>query len=182
MVRAPVLALLAVALLMAGCISPAPQAQEQPTGGPAAGPSGSGNATVIPPKGNATSANGTFPPQEHDLHVVIYANVADGMVDTGNMADASWTVEVPAAARWVKATATWTPSTPLSANLNLMIHNGTAEQPGKMLVGKAGGSPIALDPIPIPEGQKTLDIMCHVDGNPVGAEVLQDVHLKVEFA
>lgn len=181
MPRATLPAALALALLLAGCTSEAPVAQVEPA--PAAAPPG-GAATVPPAeeRANATRlGNGSFAPQERDLHVTLYAT-AGGQHDTGNMADASWTVQVPAGARFVKASATWTASTPLSEVLDLMIHNGTAEQPGPMLTGTVGASPLATEAIALPEGVTTLDIMCHVDGDPLGVEVDQDVHLKVEFA
>lgn len=179
--------LLALASLLAGCAaSPqqAPPGGDQPLeasgGGETSAQAGANTTAEAGAGAEATAGQGAYPPQEHTLSVTYYASA--GPADTGNMGQAVWELAVPQGARLVRATAEWSPSTPASAEQSLMIHLGTAAEMGDMIAGVAGGSPLATEWVPIPEGSATLALMCHVMGRPVNLEVMQETRLVAEFA
>jgi len=178
-------ALLALALLAAGCTA-APHADEAPLEPTAEPVDAHANMTAAEHAANATDAAAdaarTFAPQEHDLHVGPYADVAAANWSTGNMKDASWTVDIPAGARTISVKANITTQGPgvQLGDLVLMIHNGTADQPGGMLAGSDGEPKVG--PTPIPPGARTLCVMFHVEGDPAAAQGPMDAHLVATFA
>lgn len=168
----PLLAPLALAVILSGCVGSAPETA--PAGqGEAIAPAGLDAAAPAP-----GAAPATFAPQEYDLSSGAYLTTP--VQSAGMMPEAE--VKVPEGARTVKASATWTPSTPASEELMLMVHLGAPEDDGEMLAGAMGASPLATEAAELPEGTTVLTVMCHVMGDPAGAEVQQDVHIVVEFA
>ncbi|HEV8360822.1 MAG TPA: hypothetical protein VGR28_10250 [Candidatus Thermoplasmatota archaeon] len=167
---------LAVVAAAAGCTSAPTEADPVP-------PVGEALASADEPvPANNTTALAAFPRQETDLSYTLYATA--GAVDTGNMADASWEVAVPAGARMAKAigNATGGPSVVVGA-LHLMIHLGTRAAPGDMIADASGGAGgLDVGPVEIPAEATTLVVMWHATAEPVGISALQSAHLAVEFA
>lgn len=105
-----------------------------------------------------------------------------GPAGTGNMREASWEGEVPAGARAVKAIAN-SSGTLLAGSMHLIIHLGALGEGGEMVADASGASPpLQTDLVPLPEGTASIVVMCHPGGDPGGAMVNYDVHLRVEFA
>lgn len=120
----------------------------------------------------------------HTLVVPYYVNAAG--VDTQNMEDANWEVEVPADATQVRALARWDPSTPFAQDQGLMLHEGRQEDAGEMFGEPGvGSSPIQTPWTTIPDGLETVTIMCHVHTSPpyqpVGIEHEQETDIVVQF-
>lgn len=166
--RAPVLALVLVVAAFAGCI-------------------GAGEETDVAPASPASNGSGeesaTFEPRNHTLAVDYYARAAG--IDSQNMDETNWELPVPADASEVRARAEWTPSTPLARDQAVMVHVGSADDPGEMLAGAGGASPQQTGWIELPGELETITIMCHVYTNPphqpVGLELEQETDLVVEF-
>lgn len=91
-------------------------------------------------------------------------------------------VDVPVDANVAWFNATWTPSVPVSTRQDCMLHLGTNADMGTMLAGAHGASPLSMGPMMIPAENRTVVYMCFVEGEPVGAEVLQKIHVRAEFA
>lgn len=162
-------ALLLLSLAMAGCIG-----------------AGDGGTAGGEPEPASQDAPETFEPQEHTLEVTFYLHRSgEPALTSGNMEENNWEVAIPANATLVRVSAAWEPSTPLAREQALMLHNGTREAPGDMIVEPAlGTSPLETAWATIPEGEETLVVMCHVYSNerqPVGLELMQETRLTVEF-
>jgi len=122
--------------------------------------------------------------REHTLNVEYYARA--GILDTQNMEETNWEIQIPANVTQVRALATWEPSTPFAEDQALMLHEGSREDPGPMFAEPGvGSSPIETAWTAIPEGLETVTIMCHVytsgPDQPVGIEVEQETDITVEF-
>lgn len=126
--------------------------------------------------------------RNHTLHVDYYARLSGPSpvwLDTQNMEETNWEVQVPDNATRVRARAAWEPSTPLARHQAVMIHVGTREDPGEMLAGTGGASPQTTDWTTVPDGEATLVMMVHVytsgPTQPVGVEVDQETEIGVAF-
>lgn len=171
--------LVLLALVLAGCTSETP---EPAAPGPAASlaPAAAPEANLTEPNATEATGNANFPAQERDLHVGAYAYA--GPAGTGNMHEASWQVQVPAGARAARALANFT-GTLLAGPMHLMIHVGALGEGGEMVADASGPAPpLQTELVPLPEGTASIVVMCHPDGEPGGAMVNYDVHLRVEFA
>lgn len=168
------------AVFLAGCTeSPSideavPISDNGPTG--TAGASAPAPASPLPVRENQS-----YPSQEFDFHVTlaISGTTADAQADAAEMMRQ---VDIPAGANTVALEATWTPNIPPAARQFCMAHVGTLEEMGPMIGGRAGASPLQVGPIGIPARNETLVVMCMVVGDPAGAEVVQTIHLKLDFA
>lgn len=151
-----------------------PSSGDEATG--SAGPSMPAPAAPL-----AVRENESYPSQEFDLHVTfaISGANADAQSDVEEMMRQ---VDLPSGANTFALEATWAPVVPFAARQFCMAHVGTLEEMGPMIGGREGASPIRFGPIGIPAGNGTLVVMCMVVGDPAGAEVLQDIHVKLDFA
>ncbi|MCA1813775.1 MAG: hypothetical protein LC624_07475 [Halobacteriales archaeon] len=176
-----------VVFLLAGCTAQ-PHADESPVQPAGEPPTGAAAMNMTEGDHANRTLHGAprpvFSAQEHDLHVGPYAHIPAANQSTGNMKDASWTVDIPAGARTITLVANVTNAGPslIVGSLDLMIHNGTAEEPGPMLAGTNGSAEYKVGPVPIPEGARTLCAMFHAEGDPAAAQGPMDAHLMATFA
>lgn len=122
--------------------------------------------------------------REHTLFVPYYVRAAT--VDSQNMEETNWEVQIPENVTEVRAKASWDPSTPFAQDQALMLHEGSKEDAGEMFGGPGlGSSPIETPWTEIPEGLETVTIMCHVytspPHQPLGVEYEQETQIVVEF-
>lgn len=122
--------------------------------------------------------------REHTLFVEYYARAAS--VDTQNMEETNWEIEIPANVTEVRAKAEWEPSTPFAEDQALMLHEGSKQDAGEMFGEPGlGSSPIQTPWTQLPEDLETVTIMCHVYSSlpmqPAGVAYEQETELTVEF-
>lgn len=135
------------------------------------------------PQPASEAGNGTII-RNHTLQVDYYARAAS--LDTQNMEQTNWEIEIPEGVEEVRAKASWEPSTPLARDQALMLHEGTKEDAGEMFGEPGlGSSPIETPWSTLPENLETVTVMCHVYSSgptqPVGVEIMQETELTVAF-
>lgn len=129
------------------------------------------------PTPDDTPAASTFSPFEGQARIP-YA-VMGGPVPFGSMA--MMEIPLPEGATAAALLAEWSPSTPASERLMVMMHAGTMAQAGPMLGGSAGASPREIEPAFVPEGETSLVVMAMPEGEPAGSALAQDVGIRVDF-
>lgn len=122
--------------------------------------------------------------RKHTLFVEYYARAAS--VDTQNMEETNWEIEIPANVTEVRAKAEWEPSTPFAEDQALMLHEGSKQDAGEMFGEPGlGSSPIQTPWTQLPGDLETVTIMCHVYSSlptqPAGVAYEQETELTVEF-
>lgn len=180
------LVLLLAAAVLAGCTSPAEPSQPVQ-------PASEASPADATPLLNATAPepapNRTFAPVERSFTMDHYAAwalpvpVEGASGDTGNMADATWDVPVPAGATRVTVVANFTNAITVGA-MSLMLHNGTAAEPGSPAFAEVQGNdaPLTLADVPLPEGLSNLVLMFHVGGDLVAVQQGTEATVVATFA
>lgn len=133
----------------------------------------------------AVPADIDFASVEHVMRVSYYAQGPGGsIVDTMNMRDTTWQLDVPAGAREARVLAEWEASTPASREQGVMLHVGTRDELRDPIVEAYSTSPLETEWVELPIGELTLVVMCHVystEAQPAAAEIDQETRFLVEF-
>lgn len=130
----------------------------------------------------AADAWHSFPPIEHDLMIryfVMSTAVPVYVPAPGN--EGSWVAKVPEGADNVTLNATWTPSTPLATIQHCMVHTADGDKPGPMVAERKGTSPLGVPRSTFPNSTRAVVVMCMPMNEPLAAEVMQMIHVTVEF-
>lgn len=144
-----------------------------------AAPSAAAPQAVAPtPEVLATEAP-SFEPVEHELQVPLWVMAGFVTVPPPN-GEGMWRLPVPEGATELVVEATWDAVTPLAEEQHCMVHTVDGDREGPMVADKMGPSPLSFGPAPLAGAQEIM-VGCMPMGEPVGVDVLQSVHVRLEF-